>query len=296
MRASAAVRTWSRRRAAQSGRSAPSSSPCSGGLWYYGQTETSPGQCEHSNKIAKLRPLVKAARRRRGKIAETARSWCAVRDEVHGAHEGTRRWVGCDWRCRRVRRDGYPHHRPQEDFIKNSGGDMIAPARISALTLSADCPGDAAYGDRRPYLVAVVVPSEWAIARAKGGLQRCCRRQVAASRPRRITVTISPRSGASSSRNPSPPAMARQTPTLKICRHAIRQAQATRQLIGEGNRLVGLCDLRSDGYSDSMADPRHCRSRRDQRATDASASPPLAVPVVDNQNSMTASGPRGLVP
>ncbi len=47
----------------------------------------------------------------------------------------------------------------KRDFIKNSGGDMVAPARVeSALTLAPEIAQAMVSGDRRPYLVAVLVP------------------------------------------------------------------------------------------------------------------------------------------
>jgi long-chain acyl-CoA synthetase len=47
----------------------------------------------------------------------------------------------------------------KRDFIKNSGGDMISPARVEGyLTLEPEIAQVMVYGDRRPYLVAVIVP------------------------------------------------------------------------------------------------------------------------------------------
>jgi long-chain acyl-CoA synthetase len=58
----------------------------------------------------------------------------------------------------------------KRDFIKNSGGDMISPARVEgALTLAPEIAQAMVSGDRRPYLVAVIVPDpEFAAAYAKG--------------------------------------------------------------------------------------------------------------------------------
>ena len=57
----------------------------------------------------------------------------------------------------------------KRDFIKNSGGDMISPARVeSALTLTPEIAQAMVTGDRRPYLVAVLVPDpDFAAAYAK---------------------------------------------------------------------------------------------------------------------------------
>jgi long-chain acyl-CoA synthetase len=47
----------------------------------------------------------------------------------------------------------------KRDFIKNSGGDMISPARVEGyLTLEPEIAQVMVYGDRRPYLVGVIVP------------------------------------------------------------------------------------------------------------------------------------------
>ena len=47
----------------------------------------------------------------------------------------------------------------KRDFIKNSGGDMVSPARVEGyLTLQPEIGQAMVYGDRRPYLVAVIVP------------------------------------------------------------------------------------------------------------------------------------------
>jgi long-chain acyl-CoA synthetase len=61
----------------------------------------------------------------------------------------------------------------KKDFIKNSGGDMIAPARVEGLlTLEPEIAQAMVIGDRRPHLVAVLVPQpafieSWAKERGK---------------------------------------------------------------------------------------------------------------------------------
>ena len=61
----------------------------------------------------------------------------------------------------------------KKDFIKNSGGDMIAPARIEGLlALQPELAQAMVHGDRRPYLVALIVPRDEtieAVAKASGG-------------------------------------------------------------------------------------------------------------------------------
>lgn len=49
----------------------------------------------------------------------------------------------------------------KRDFIKNSGGDMVSPARIEGyLTLRSEIAQAMVFGDRYPYLVAVIVPRQ----------------------------------------------------------------------------------------------------------------------------------------
>ena len=49
----------------------------------------------------------------------------------------------------------------KKDIIVNSGGDNIAPARVEAtLTLRPEFSQAMVYGDKKPYLVGLIVPSE----------------------------------------------------------------------------------------------------------------------------------------
>src|SRR5207237_1276768 len=135
--------------------------------------------------------------------------------------------------------DGYLHITDRKrDFIKNSGGDMISPARVEgALTLTPEIAQAMVFGDRRPYLVAVVVPDPEfaALFAAKHGaaidlsalagnpafhkavgdvVARVNQELAAAERVRRFVIAEEPFSLAN----------AQMTPTLKIRRHAIRAA------------------------------------------------------------------------
>src|SRR6266851_2531679 len=58
----------------------------------------------------------------------------------------------------------------KRDFIKNSGGETISPARVEGyLTLEPDIAQAMVFGDRRPYLVAVLVPdADFAAAHLPG--------------------------------------------------------------------------------------------------------------------------------
>ena len=62
----------------------------------------------------------------------------------------------------RLDEDGYIQITDRKkDIIKNSGGDLIAPQRIEGLlTLQAEIGQAMVHGDRRPHLVALLVPDE----------------------------------------------------------------------------------------------------------------------------------------
>jgi long-chain acyl-CoA synthetase len=125
----------------------------------------------------------------------------------------------------------------KRDFIKSSGGEMISPARVEGyLTLEPEIAQAIVFGDRRPYLVAVVVPDPdftahfarendstaelaaladdprftraigAAVARVNGHL-------AAAERVRRFVIASEPFTIANG----------QMTPTLKVKRHAIRE-------------------------------------------------------------------------
>jgi long-chain acyl-CoA synthetase len=131
----------------------------------------------------------------------------------------------------------------KRDFIKNSGGDMISPARVEGyLTFEKEIAQAMVFGDRRPYLVAVVVPdaeflAAFATAHGRDGsdlaaltgdseLQPALRKALGAvvtrvnehlapiERVRRFVIA----SEAFTTAN------GQMTPTLKIKRHAIRAA------------------------------------------------------------------------
>lgn len=126
-----------------------------------------------------------------------------------------------------IDRDGYIRITDRKrDFIKNSGGDMIAPARIEgALTLDPAIVQAMVYGDRRPYLVAVIVPAQELLDRAKGDTA-VLHKEIAAvigrvnnglgniERVRRFIIA----------REAFTTDNGQMTPTLKIRRHEIRKA------------------------------------------------------------------------
>jgi long-chain acyl-CoA synthetase len=131
----------------------------------------------------------------------------------------------------------------KRDFIKNSGGETISPARVEGyLTLEPEIAQAMVFGDRRPYLVAVLVPdADFAaahiprgtvapegvvedfravaahpgFAKAIGaGVARVNQRLSPVERVRRFMIASEPFSIANG----------QITPTLKIRRHVIREA------------------------------------------------------------------------
>jgi long-chain acyl-CoA synthetase len=136
-------------------------------------------------------------------------------------------------------RDGYIKITDRKkDFIKSAGGDMVAPARIEGLlALQPEIAQAMIYGDRKPHLVALIVPHQEAIdaaAKASGakpelaGLiaDKNLRASIDAAiarvnaqvqgheRVRRFALA----------REPFSIGNEQMTPTLKIKRHKIREA------------------------------------------------------------------------
>jgi len=135
--------------------------------------------------------------------------------------------------------DGYLHITDwKRDFIKNSGGDMISPLRVEgALTLAPEIAQAMVFGDRRPFLVAVVVPDpEFAAGFAKehgaaGDLPALSGNpgfhQAIGEIVARINGELAPIERVRRfiiAREPFSIDNAQMTPTLKIRRHAIRAA------------------------------------------------------------------------
>ncbi|MBI3453007.1 MAG: long-chain fatty acid--CoA ligase [Rhodospirillales bacterium] len=129
----------------------------------------------------------------------------------------------------------------KKDFIKNAGGEMIAPARVEGLlSLEPEIAQAMVYGDRRPYLVAVVVPRPEivdAVAKANGQPTDLAR---LADDPA-LRAQIDKAVERVNARLPGPERVRRfliaapftidnemMTPTLKIRRHKIREAYGAR--------------------------------------------------------------------
>jgi long-chain acyl-CoA synthetase len=125
----------------------------------------------------------------------------------------------------------------KRDFIKNSGGETIPPARVEGyLTLEPEIAQAMVFGDRRPYLVAVLVPEadfaaayapdtpeddfralarDREFARAIGAVVARVNRVLSpVERVRRFVIATEPFTIANG----------QMTPTLKIKRHVIREA------------------------------------------------------------------------
>jgi len=117
----------------------------------------------------------------------------------------------------------------KRDFIKTSGGEMISPARLEGLlTAEPEVSQAMVFGDRRPYLVAVLVPEPELITdrRLQNGELDCVTRAIGAA-VARLNQSVSPRERIRRfliASEPFTPANGLMTPTLKIKRHAIRDA------------------------------------------------------------------------
>src|SRR6516164_7828158 len=129
----------------------------------------------------------------------------------------------------------------KRDFIKNSGGEMISPARIEGyLTLEPEISQVMVFGDRRPYLVAVVVPdTEFAAAYASGDARADMTALAAdpgftkaiGAAVTRVNPTLAPGERVRRfivAAEAFTIANGQMTPTLKIKRHVIRETYGAR--------------------------------------------------------------------
>ncbi len=121
----------------------------------------------------------------------------------------------------------------KRDFIKNSGGEMISPARIEGyLTLEPEIAQVMVFGDRHPYLVAVLVPdpdfiagyapAELTALTGDPGFVKAIGAAVS-----RVNQTLSPSERVRRfviATEPFTIVNGQMTPTLKIKRHVIREA------------------------------------------------------------------------
>jgi len=139
----------------------------------------------------------------------------------------------------------------KRDFIKNSGGDMVSPARVEGyLTLQPEIGQAMVFGDRRPYLVAVIVPKPEfveALAHRRGTVPAAADlahdpelNKLIGAAVARVNAELSPVERVRRfiiAAEPFAVANGQMTPTLKIKRFAIRQAYgAALQALYDANR------------------------------------------------------------
>ena len=113
----------------------------------------------------------------------------------------------------------------KKDFIKNSGGEMVAPAKVEGtLLLEPEIAQAMVSGDGRPYLVALVVPHADVTA-ASGGDSAKLRASVEKAIERANAKLALPERVRKFALAPEAFSIdnAQMTPTMKIRRHVIRQ-------------------------------------------------------------------------
>jgi len=215
----------------------------------YGQTETAPVvACNPPNKV-KLDTVGPPVTDVEVKIAEDGeilvRGELVMRGYWNDA-AATREAIRDGWLYTGdvglVDGDGYLKITDRKrDFIKNSGGEMIAPARVEGLlVLEREIAQAMVHGDRHPYLVAVVVPhvdfvAAWAKAHGAAAsletlagskafhtaldeaVQRVNAKLPPVERIRRFLIARAPFSVENE----------QMTPTLKVRRHMVRKAYGT---------------------------------------------------------------------
>jgi long-chain acyl-CoA synthetase len=212
----------------------------------YGQTEAAPVVSANPPNRIKIETVGPPLDGVEVKIAEDGellvRGECVMRGYWNDP-EATQRSLQDGWLhtgdVAQLDRDGYISITDRKrDFIKNSGGDMVSPARIEGyLTIEPEIGQAMVYGDRRPYLVAVIVPHAeliQSIAQAQGGAPDLAEMQDNADLIKAVGAAVSRVNAELSpiervrrfilAREPFTTANGQMTPTLKIKRHAIRQA------------------------------------------------------------------------
>lgn len=130
----------------------------------------------------------------------------------------------------------------KKDIIVNSGGDNISPQRVEGfLTMEPEIAQAMAHGDRRPHLVALLVPDpDWAAAWARGRdkptdlaelVNDADFRRAMQEAVDRVNKTLSPVEKVRKfllSPEPFTTENGMLTPTMKIRRHVIRKTWADR--------------------------------------------------------------------
>jgi long-chain acyl-CoA synthetase len=115
----------------------------------------------------------------------------------------------------------------KRDFIKNSGGETISPARVEGyLTIEPEIAQAMVFGDRRPYLVAVLVPDvDFAAGYTSAGPADPAFTKAIGAAVGRVNQQLSPIERVrrfAIAAEPFTIANGQMTPTLKIKRHVIR--------------------------------------------------------------------------
>ncbi|HTZ35387.1 MAG TPA: long-chain fatty acid--CoA ligase [Stellaceae bacterium] len=206
----------------------------------YGQTEAAPVIACNPPGAIRVDSVGPALRGVAIRIAEDGEILVAGDNVMKGYWndpEATARTLRDGWLATgdvgRLDADGYLRITDRKrDFIKNSGGDMIAPAKIEgALTLTPEIAQAMVFGDQRPHLVAILVPDPEFAAHYAGAapdlatlsgdpafhkalgdaVARVNEALPAIERIRRFIIA----------REPFTTANAQLTPTLKIRRHAV---------------------------------------------------------------------------
>ena len=140
----------------------------------------------------------------------------------------------------------------KRDFIKNSGGETISPARVEGfLTLEPEIAQAMVFGDRRPYLVAVLVPDPDFVAAYSPGTSADDFRALAAdpgfvrtigavvARVNRVLSPVERVRRFVIAGEPFTIANGQMTPTLKIKRHVICEAYgAALDALYEGREIA----------------------------------------------------------
>jgi long-chain acyl-CoA synthetase len=225
----------------------------------YGQTEASPVVSANPPKRIKIDtvgPALDGVQVRIGDDGEILVRGDLVMKGYWNDPEATARALADGWLhtgdVGSLDEDGYIKITDRKrDFIKSSGGDMVSPARVEGyLTLQPEIAQAMVFGDRRPYLVAVIVPkTEFveAFLRRRDGddgevdlardpeLNKLIGAAVA-----RVNAELSPVERVRRfilAGEPFTVANGQMTPTLKIKRFAIRQAYGAQlQALYEAHR------------------------------------------------------------
>ena len=209
----------------------------------YGQTEAGPGISCNSPARIKIDTVGPPLDGVRVRIAEDGEIWIAGENVMSGYWndpEATAQVLDGGWLKTGdigfLDRDGFIRITDRKrDFIKTSGGEMISPARLEGfLTAEPEISQAMVFGDRRPYLVAILVPDPdfiAGLAPLNGELRpiisdpRCSRAIGAAVA--RVNQSLSSRERVRRfviADEPFTTANGLMTPTLKIRRQAIRDA------------------------------------------------------------------------